>query len=174
MDPTMMFVGVEHWYQVVLICITSIIGIYGVASGLAGYTFTDMPWYIRILAIAGGLLLLAPSTWTDIAGLAVVAGVIAIQYLLSRKQKTPAAAKDDNRKRAGRPALFCWLNLAAPGEIRLRRAMEKGRSQSALIRTFSYREKLYARYGFSSSSMAAARAARRWSASASESPRTPV
>ena len=92
MDPTMMFVGVEHWYQVVLICITSIIGIYGVASGLAGYTFTDMPWYIRILAIAGGLLLLAPSTWTDIAGLAVVAGVIAIQYLMSRKQKTPAAA----------------------------------------------------------------------------------
>ena len=90
MDPTMMFVGIEHWYQVVLICITSVVGIYGVASGLAGFTFTGMPWYMRILAIAGGLLLLAPSTWTDIAGLIIVAGVIAFQYLMGKKK--PAAA----------------------------------------------------------------------------------
>ena len=91
MDPTMMFVGVQHWYQVVLICLTSVIGIYGVASGLAGFTYTDMPWYMRIAAIAGGLLLLAPSTWTDIAGLAIVAAVIAFQYLLSKKKKAAAA-----------------------------------------------------------------------------------
>ena len=90
MDPTMMFVGIEHWYQVVLICITSVMGIYGVASGLAGFTFTNMAWYTRILAVAGGLLLLAPSTWTDIAGLVVVVVVIAFQYLLSKKK--PAAA----------------------------------------------------------------------------------
>ena len=93
MDPTMMFVGVEHWYQIVLICITSVIGIYGVASGLAGFTFTNMAWYARILAIVGGLLLLAPSTWTDIAGLVVVAGVVILQYLLSKKNApTPAKA----------------------------------------------------------------------------------
>ena len=93
MDPTMMFVGVEHWYQIVLICITSVIGIYGVASGLAGFTFTNMAWYVRILAIVGGLLLLAPSTWTDIAGLVVVAGVVILQYLLSKKNApTPAKA----------------------------------------------------------------------------------
>ena len=91
MDPTMMFVGVEHWYQVALICLTSVIGIYGVASGLAGFTYTDMPWYMRIAAIAGGLLLLAPSTWTDIAGLAIVAAVIAFQYLMSKKKKAAAA-----------------------------------------------------------------------------------
>ena len=65
-------------------------GIYGVASGLAGFTFTGMAWYTRILAVGGGLLLLAPSTWTDIAGLVIVVGVIAFQYLLSKKK--PAAA----------------------------------------------------------------------------------
>lgn len=90
MDPTMMFVGIEHWYQVVLICITSVVGIYGVASGLAGFTFSNMPWYTRILAIAGGLLLLAPSTWTDIAGLVIVGAVIAFQYFMSKRK--PAAA----------------------------------------------------------------------------------
>ena len=90
MDPTMMFVGIEHWYQVVLICITSVMGIYGVASGLAGFTFTGMAWYTRILAAGGGLLLLAPSTWTDIVGLVIVVGVISFQYLLSKKK--PAAA----------------------------------------------------------------------------------
>ncbi len=93
MDPTMMFVGGVTWYQVVLICITSVIGIYGVASGLAGFTFTNMTWYMRILAIVGGLMLLAPSTWTDIVGLVIVAGVIVIQYLLSKKHTaTPAQA----------------------------------------------------------------------------------
>ena len=91
MDPTMMFVGIGHWYEVILICITSIIGIYGVASGLAGFTYTNMTWYTRILAIAGGLMLLAPSTWTDIAGLVLVGGVVVFQYLMSKKQK-PAAA----------------------------------------------------------------------------------
>ena len=90
MDPTMMFVGVEHWYQVVLICITSVMGIYGVAAGLAGYTFTEMPWYNRILIAAGGLMLLAPSTWTDIVGLIMVVGVIVFQYLMGKK-KTAAA-----------------------------------------------------------------------------------
>ncbi len=90
MDPTMMFVGVEHWYQIVLICITSIMGIYGVAAGLAGFTFTEIPWYNRILIAAGGLMLLAPSTWTDIVGLAVVVAIIAFQYLMSKKK--PAAA----------------------------------------------------------------------------------
>ena len=90
MDPTMMFVGIGHWYEVVLICITSVMGIYGVASGLAGFTFTNMAWYMRILAVVGGLLLLAPSTWTDIAGLVIVGGVIVVQYLLSKK--APAQA----------------------------------------------------------------------------------
>ena len=90
MDPTMMFVGVEHWYQIVLICITSIMGIYGVSAGLAGFTFTSMPWYTRILSIAGGLMLLAPSTWTDIAGLAIVAGIVAFQYLMSKKKAAAA------------------------------------------------------------------------------------
>ena len=93
MDPTMMFVGGVTWYQVVLICITSVIGIYGVASGLAGFTFTNMAWYMRILAIVGGLMLLAPSTWTDIVGLVIVAGVVILQYLLSKKHTaTPAQA----------------------------------------------------------------------------------
>ena len=90
MDPTMMFVGIGAWYEVVLICITSVIGIYGVASGLAGFTYTKMAWYTRLLSIAGGLLLLAPSTWTDIAGLVIVAGVVVFQYMISKK--TPAAA----------------------------------------------------------------------------------
>ena len=90
MDPTMMFVGIGAWYEVVLICITSVIGIYGVASGLAGFTYTKMAWYTRILSIAGGLLLLAPSTWTDIAGLVIVVGVVVFQYMMSKK--TPAAA----------------------------------------------------------------------------------
>ena len=91
MDPTMMFVGIEHWYQVALICLTSVVGIYGVAAGLAGFTFKEMPWYVRILSVAGGLMLLAPSTLTDIIGFALVAAVVLGQYLWSKKSAPKAA-----------------------------------------------------------------------------------
>ena len=91
MDPTMMFVGIEHWYQVALICLTSVVGIYGVAAGLAGFTFKEMPWYVRILSVAGGLMLLAPSTLTDIIGFVLVAAVVLGQYLWSKKSAPKAA-----------------------------------------------------------------------------------
>ena len=93
MNPTMLFVNVQGWFQVVMICITSVIGIFGVAMGLEGFVYKKVPWYLRIIAVAGGLMLLSPSSWTDYVGFVLVGGVIALQYLSAHKKAAPPPAE---------------------------------------------------------------------------------
>ncbi len=91
--PTMLLLdqGVLNAIQII---ITSILGIFGVAASLNGFVFTKVAWPIRILFALGGLTLLVPTTLTDIIGLAVVLGLLLLQYVLSRRKtgSTPAAA----------------------------------------------------------------------------------
>lgn len=74
--------------EVVRISITALIGIFGVAAGLEGYLKHDMNIVVRILCIAGGLMLIMPSLLTDIIGIAVVVICVAFQYLLAGKKVT--------------------------------------------------------------------------------------
>ncbi|SEP85883.1 TRAP transporter permease [Butyrivibrio sp. TB] len=73
--------------EVVLISITAIIGIFGLASGLEGYCFTDMNKIIRVLTVIGGLLLIYPGIATDGIGFVLVIGSLSFQYLSSRTRK---------------------------------------------------------------------------------------
>ncbi|MCF0121104.1 MAG: TRAP transporter permease [Oscillospiraceae bacterium] len=77
--------------EVILIVITSFVGLFGVASGLKGWMLTRMPIWQRIIAVAGGLLLIYPGILTDIIGLAVCAIVFVIQLMTSRKSTAAAA-----------------------------------------------------------------------------------
>ncbi len=88
LNPVMLFEGVTGPFQVVLIIITSLIGIFGVSAGLEGYIFEHMNPVQRILSAAGGLLLIDPNPVTDVVGIAIVAGVFVWQYIerkISRK-----------------------------------------------------------------------------------------
>ena len=76
MNPVMVLVDVTGPMQIVVIVLTSLIGIFGVSSGLAGYLLDFMNWPQRILAIIGGLLLIDPAVMTDIIGIAVIAVVL--------------------------------------------------------------------------------------------------
>ena len=89
MDPSMLFIDATA-FDVVQICITSIIGLFGVASGVNGYLYKTINPVLRILMAAGGLMLMYPTTVTDIAGIVVVGAVIAIQYLSSKKEAATA------------------------------------------------------------------------------------
>ena len=89
LNPAMLFIDTSAG-EVILICITSIIGIFGVSSALEGFLLHHMKWYERILSVAGGLLLIYPGIVTDSIGFALVAIVVIIQ-ILTRK-KTAAAA----------------------------------------------------------------------------------
>ena len=87
LNPAMLFIDTTA-FDVVLICITSVVGIFGVSAALEGYFLTHMPWYQRILSAAGGLLLIYPGWVTDVIGLGLV-GLVLVMQLIVRK-KTPA------------------------------------------------------------------------------------
>ena len=84
LNPAMLFIDTTVW-EVILICITALVGIFGVSAALEGYFLCHMSWYERVLSAVGGLLLIYPGLVTDTVGLSLVAIVLIIQ-LLSRKK----------------------------------------------------------------------------------------
>ncbi len=81
LNPTMLFIDTNGIFEVVLICITSFIGIFAVSASLEGYFFNTMKWYERVVSAIGGLLLIYPGIVTDTIGLALVALVLFVQFL---------------------------------------------------------------------------------------------
>ena len=63
----------------------ALLGIFAVAAGLEGYILRTMHWPLRVLAVIGGLTLLIPGTVSDLIGLVIVAGIIALQVMQNKK-----------------------------------------------------------------------------------------
>ncbi len=78
LNPAMLFIDTQ-WYDVVLIIITSVMGMFGISAGLEGYMFRHMKVFERLLAIAGGLLLVIPGIWSDLIGFLLVVVVFVLQ-----------------------------------------------------------------------------------------------
>ena len=87
-SPAMLFIDATA-VEIVMIVITSIAGMIGISAGLSGYLLKNMNIIERLLAIAGGLLLVIPGTVTDLMGVAIVAVVVALQ-LLGKKHAAKA------------------------------------------------------------------------------------
>ena len=87
LNPAMLLVDTTVG-EVILICITSLVGIFGVSAALEGYVGGHMPWYLRILSAVGGLLLIYPGLVTDTAGLLLVGLVLLAQFLANKSTKT--------------------------------------------------------------------------------------
>ena len=87
LNPAMLLVDTTVG-EVILICITSLVGIFGVSAALEGYVGGHMPWYLRILSAVGGLLLIYPGLVTDTAGLLLVGLVLLVQFLANKSAKT--------------------------------------------------------------------------------------
>ena len=92
LNPALLFIDTSI-PEVILICITSLVGMFGVSMALEGYLLCNMRWYERIVSIIGGLLLIYPGAVTDVIGLLIVAVVVLLQYIDRKKQNsTPQAA----------------------------------------------------------------------------------
>ncbi len=96
-NPKMLFIDAGI-LDVISIIITSFIGIYAVSAGMEGHMFVKIPWWQRLLVLAGGMMLIVPETITDIVGIALVAIVIVIQKLSEKKAKKilPAEKAEQN------------------------------------------------------------------------------
>ena len=91
LSPTMLLVNVTSAWQVILIVITSLLGIFGVSAALEGYAMSHMNWIQRILSAAGGLLLIDPDTITDVLGIALLAVMVIWQYAQTKHVRRKTA-----------------------------------------------------------------------------------
>jgi len=84
MNPALLLIDTSIG-EVILICITSVVGIFGVSSALEGYLFRPIPWYLRIASAVGGLCLIYPGLVTDTLGLLLVGGMCVLMYFSAKK-----------------------------------------------------------------------------------------
>ena len=90
-NPSMLFVGNVEWYDVLLISVTALLGLFGIAAALNGHLYRKIPMVLRLALVAGGLGMMIPGLTSDLIGLAVVAAVVIFQYISGKKQAASAA-----------------------------------------------------------------------------------
>ena len=85
MNPQMLFVDVSSALQVVQICISALLGIFGVAAALNGFLYRTISPLLRLILVVGGLGMLIPGTVTDVTGFVLVVGVVLYQRATARR-----------------------------------------------------------------------------------------
>ena len=95
LNPSLLLLGSTP-IQVVSVTITAFIGMFGVASAVEGYLFANMNPIVRIIALAGGLLLIIPGAATDIIGVVLVLLVLAFQKARSKKANSASSCGNCN------------------------------------------------------------------------------
>ena len=90
LNPAMLFINTSAG-EVILICITSVVGIAAIASALEGYLIAPVKWPFRIIAAVGGLLLVYPGLITDLVGLGLVL-IMVVSQIVAKKNANMQAA----------------------------------------------------------------------------------
>ncbi|MBR0208649.1 MAG: TRAP transporter fused permease subunit [Oscillospiraceae bacterium] len=84
MNPAMLLIDTTA-LQVVLVIVSSLVGIFGVAAALNGFLLGRIPAVLRVVLAAGGLLMMDPKPITDLIGIVLLAAVALWQYLGARR-----------------------------------------------------------------------------------------
>jgi TRAP transporter 4TM/12TM fusion protein len=79
-SPSMLFIDTTP-PEVIRIVITSCIGMFGLAIGLEGFMLKKVILPERLMAVAGGLLLIWPGLVSDLIGLVLITAVVVLQIL---------------------------------------------------------------------------------------------
>ena len=83
-NNAMLFID-TNVFEVAQVCLTSCIGMFGIAAGIEGYMLKEMNPVQRILSVLGGLMLIYPGTITDVCGVLVVVLVGVWQQVQKKK-----------------------------------------------------------------------------------------
>ena len=86
-SPALLFENISGWWEVAQICVSALLGIFGIAAALNGHLYKKLSWVFRLLLAIGGLGMMIPGTLTDVVGLALVAIVVVVQYLAAKREK---------------------------------------------------------------------------------------
>ena len=75
----------------VQICISALLGIFGVAAALNGFLYRPIPVELRVVLAIGGLGMMIPGTVTDVTGLVLVVAIILYQRFTAQRSKSALA-----------------------------------------------------------------------------------
>ena len=70
----------------VRVAIGACVGVFMLAVAVEGYLFTKLHWVMRLVAVAGALCLIDSGFVTDLIGSVILAALITVQHLLSKKE----------------------------------------------------------------------------------------
>jgi len=84
LNPAMLFIDTTA-VEIILITITSLVGMFAVSASLEGYLLTHMSCYQRLIILVGGVLLIYPGWATDVVGIALVLVTLMLQGITKKK-----------------------------------------------------------------------------------------
>ena len=73
--------------DIIMITTTAVIGIIALSAAIEGYFKTYLNPFLRIILAAGALLMIIPETYTDIAGVIIVAVMFTSNWMKSKKEE---------------------------------------------------------------------------------------
>ena len=91
-NPIMLFEGDASVFEMALVCVTALLGLFCIAAALNGYLFKKINPVLRIALVVGGLCAMIPGIASDVVGIAVAVAVVAFQYLTAKKKEALPAA----------------------------------------------------------------------------------
>ena len=91
-NPIMLFEGDASVFEMALVCVTALLGLFCIAAALNGHLFKKINPVLRIVLIAGGLCAMIPGIASDVVGIVVAVAVIGFQYVTGKKKEALPAA----------------------------------------------------------------------------------
>ncbi|WP_100444242.1 TRAP transporter permease [Glycomyces xiaoerkulensis] len=91
--PQLLLLG-DDWAGTILACATAVLAAFLLGGSVAGQLQARLHWWERIGLFVSALMLLSADTTTDLAGLALAAAMLALQY--RRRDRTPAPPEPEN------------------------------------------------------------------------------
>jgi TRAP transporter 4TM/12TM fusion protein len=74
-------IGQGPWGAIALTAVTGALGVGAISVSVAGFLRGPLAWYLRLLMLSGGMLLLFPGIKTDAIGAVICAGVVAVVWI---------------------------------------------------------------------------------------------
>ena len=90
LSPSMLLIDTNA-VEVILIVITSLIGIASVSAALEGYIMGSLNWLQRGLMLVGGLMMIYPGTTTDFVGIILSGAVVVMKVIENKKASVQTA-----------------------------------------------------------------------------------
>ena len=91
-NPIMLFEGDASVFEMALVCVTALLGLFCIAAALNGHLFKKINPVLRIALVVGGLCAMIPGIASDVVGIVIAVAVMTFQYLTAKKKEALSAA----------------------------------------------------------------------------------